>query len=47
MKKRIVIEDPEASFDSEVVPSGNGAVVKAYKRYIGRKATVVVKGETK
>jgi putative transposon-encoded protein len=48
-KKPIEIElnrklkiDPEFIFESEVVPGGNGAVIKAYKKFIGLKATVII-----
>lgn len=34
-----------AVFESEVVPSGNGAVVKAFKKYIGKDVIVLVKKE--
>ena len=47
MKKTIIIKNPDAHFDSEVVKSGNGAVVKAYKKYIGKKATVIIGGKKK
>jgi len=35
----------EAMFESEVKPSGNGAVINAYKKYIGKKVIVLVKKE--
>lgn len=34
---------PDAIFQSEVVKSGNGAVIKAFKRHIGKKAIVIIK----
>lgn len=50
VKKPIVIEIkhkiqviPEQVFESEVVKSGNGAVIKAFKRHIGKKAVVIIK----
>jgi len=33
---------PECAYKSKVVKSGNGAVIKSFKRFIGRKATVIV-----
>ena len=39
------IKDPVAIFESEVVKSGNGAVVKARKKYIGKKAIVTILGD--
>ena len=42
VKLKRTIEDPLAIFQSEVVRSGNGAVIKAYKRYEGKKATVII-----
>jgi len=35
----------EAMFESEVKPSGNGAVINAYKKYTGKKVIVLVKKE--
>ncbi len=45
MKHKIKFEkilNPLATFESEVVKSGNGAVVKALKKFIGKKAYVVI-----
>lgn len=51
-KKPVVIEindtiqvKPEQVFESEVVKSGNGAVIKAFKRHIGKKAIVIIKDD--
>ena len=41
-KSEIIIKEPFAVFDTEIVKSGNGAVAKAYKKYIGRKATIII-----
>ena len=38
-------EEFEAVFESEVVPSGNGAVIRAFKKYTGKKVMVLVKKE--
>ncbi len=35
--------DPLAIFESKVVKSGNGAVVKAFKRYLGKEVIIIVK----
>jgi len=43
---KVKIEDKEkvlAVFPSDVVKSGNGAVIKAYKRFIGKDVIVIVK----
>ena len=43
--KKIVFEkviNPLATFESEVVKSGNGAVIKSFKKYRGKKAYVVI-----
>lgn len=37
------IDNPEAIFESEVVKSGNGAVIRSYLRYLGREVIVIVK----
>jgi len=33
----------EAMFESKIVPSGNGAVAKALKRYVGKEVVILVK----
>jgi len=38
-------EEFEAVFESEVVKSGNGAVVKALKKHIGKDVIVLIKKE--
>jgi putative transposon-encoded protein len=44
MKDRIRIEEEiEAVIDGEVKPLGNGAMVIASKKYIGKKAYVVIR----
>lgn len=35
--------DPLAIFESVVVKSGNGAVIKAFKRYLGKEVIVIIK----
>lgn len=44
MKDRIRIEEEiEAVIDGEVKPLGNGAMVIASKKYIGKKAYVIIR----
>ena len=38
---------PDSVHESEVVSSGNGAVIKFFKRFLGRKVVVIVKEEKK
>ena len=38
-------EEFEAQFNSVIVKSGNGAVVKAFKKFIGKEVIVLVKKE--
>ena len=37
------IKNPEAIFESKVVKSGNGAVIRSYLRYLGKPVIVIVK----
>jgi len=37
--------NPKNIFESEVVKSGNGAVIKAFKKFIGKKVVVIVRDE--
>jgi len=44
-EKKIEIEkvvNPLATFESEVVRSGNGAVIKSFKKFRGKKAYVII-----
>jgi putative transposon-encoded protein len=44
LKEKVKIEeDIEAVIDGEVKPLGNGAMVIASKKYIGRKAYVIIR----
>lgn len=50
MTKKIIIKqektikiDPEFVYNAEVKKSGNGAVINSLKKFIGKKATVVIK----
>jgi putative transposon-encoded protein len=38
---------PELVYEGTVVKSGNGAVIKSYKRFMGRMATIIVRGDKK
>lgn len=40
--ERNIRVNPSGVFHSEVVRSGNGAVIKSYKRFIGKKVIVIV-----
>lgn len=47
---KIIINDtievkPEGIYRSEVVKSGNGAVIKFFKRFIKKKVIVIVEGK--
>lgn len=42
--KKIV---PELIYEANVVKSGNGAVIKSYKRFIGKAATIIIRGDKK
>jgi putative transposon-encoded protein len=33
---------PEEIYSAKVVKSGNGAVIKSYKKFIGRTATIII-----
>ena len=44
VRKTYTVE-PEQVFESEVVSSGNGAVIKAFKRFIGKKCIVLIGGK--
>ena len=46
-KKKIKIPDVEycAAFESKVVKSGNGGVINAYKKYIGKDVFVLIKSD--
>lgn len=41
--EREIVVEPDDVFESEVVKSGGGAVVKAFKRHIGKKAVVIIR----
>ena len=41
------IINPKAMFEKPVVKSGEGAVVYAEKKYIGKKALVIILGDEK
>ena len=34
--------EPEEIYQSNVVKSGNGAVIKSFKRFLGKKAVVII-----
>lgn len=41
--KETLVVKPSEVFESEVTKSGNGAVIKAFKKHIGKKALVIIK----
>lgn len=45
LKPKTLEVDSDGVFESEVVPIGNGAMIKFKKEYIGRKVYVVLKNE--
>lgn len=39
--------EPKEAYRSKVIKSGNGAVIKSYKKYIGKNATVIIESKKK
>jgi putative transposon-encoded protein len=47
IKKEMTIEDPKEVFTKEVQKLGNSAMVRCEKKYIGKKATLIIGGKRK
>tara|TARA_R100000750_G_scaffold45038_1_gene30222 strand:- start:161 stop:439 length:279 start_codon:yes stop_codon:yes gene_type:complete len=44
---KVIEVEPDGIYYSEVVKSGNGAVIKFYKRFLNKKVIVIVKNKMK
>lgn len=43
IKQKSIEVNPGMIFESKIVKSGNGAVAKAYKRFIGKNCLIIIK----